>query len=58
MLRKLAYSIDEILEIHPQGRTSLYAAIKSGELIARKSGRSTIILESDYLSYLEALPRL
>ena len=55
---KLAFSIAELLAIHPGGRTSLYAAIASGELIARKSGRSTLVLVRDYERYLEALPRI
>lgn len=58
MNEKIAYSIDEILEIHPGGRTRLYDAIREGHLIARKQGRQTVILYEDYAAYLRALPRL
>ena len=56
-MEKLAFGIDELLEIHPGGRTGLFEAIKVGELVARKMGARTIILKTDYESYLEALPR-
>lgn len=58
MTAKIAYTIDEILEIHPGGRTRLYDAIREGHLVARKQGRQTIILYEDYAAYLHALPRL
>ena len=38
------------------GRTSLYAAIRDGKLIARKFGRRTIILATDLDRFLAALP--
>lgn len=53
---KLAFTVEELLEIHPGGRTILYREIKEGRLIARKLGRSTIILLEDYQAYLRALP--
>ena len=55
---KPAYTIEELLTIHAGGRTRLYDAIREGKLIARKQGRQTIILHTDYLAYLEALPKL
>jgi hypothetical protein len=58
MSGKLAYSIDELQAIHPEGRSKIYEAIKDGRLVARKSGRSTIILADDYRAYLNALPTL
>jgi hypothetical protein len=42
----------------PHGRTAIYAAIKEGRLIARKDGRKTIILVSDYQQFLQSLPVL
>jgi hypothetical protein len=56
MQTKLAYSINELAENGPEGRTNLYKAIKEKRLIARKSGRRTIILASDYERYLNDLP--
>jgi excisionase family DNA binding protein len=38
------------------GRTTIYAAIKSGALKARKIGRRTIILEEDLRGWLASLP--
>ena len=50
-------SIDEASEASGLGRNSLYKAINSGELIARKYGRRTMILKSDFQDFLEALPK-
>lgn len=56
MEKKLAYTIDELAENGPEGRTSIFKAIKEKRLIARKSGRRTIILAADYERYLNDLP--
>ena len=40
------------------GRTSVYAAIKSGELIARKWNRCTIVLAEDVAAFLTKLPKV
>lgn len=40
------------------GRTKLYEAIGRGELIARKYGSRTIVLKSDLLRFLKALPEV
>ncbi len=55
---KPAYSLDELLGFHPGGRTKLYEAIKDEKLVARKQGRQTIVLATDYFAYLEGLPRI
>lgn len=55
-MEKLAHSIDEVLEVHPGGRTSLFAAIRDGKLKARKEGSRTIILTDEYRQYLQSLP--
>lgn len=58
MSEKLAYTIPESIEVSSQPRTAIYAAIKSGDLIARKRGFRTIILAADLKQWLEAMPRL
>lgn len=58
MTRKPAYTIEELLQIHPGGRTRLYDAIKAGQLVARKIGRQTIVLDDEYCAYLLALPKI
>jgi hypothetical protein len=40
------------------GRTAIYEAIRSSELVARKRGRKTIILADDLRLWIERLPRL
>jgi len=52
----LAYSIAEVCEVSRIGRTSIYEAISSRELIARKHGRRTVILADDLRRWLENLP--
>lgn len=39
-------------------RTAAYQAIREGKLVARKSGRRTIILADDLRAFLETLPRV
>lgn len=58
MSEKLAFTIPEAVEVSGQSRTGIYAAIKSGDLIARKRGFRTIILAADLKQWLEAMPRL
>ena len=40
------------------GRTKIYDAINEGLLRAKKLGRKTLILRSDLLQFLEALPSM
>lgn len=53
---KLALCVEEAAELASLGRTSLYSAIKSGALTARKRGRRTVILRGDLQHFLNALP--
>ena len=58
MTEKFAYSMKELVEIHPGSRSVIYEEIKAGRLVARKMGDRTIVLRSDYLDYLAALPKI
>jgi hypothetical protein len=52
----LALGIHEVCRRSGLGRTSIYAAIKSGDLIARKWKRRTVVLAEDLASFLRRLP--
>jgi excisionase family DNA binding protein len=55
MTRQIAYTIAEACAASRASRTTLYNAIRTGELRARKRGRRTIILASDLLCWLESM---
>src|SRR5436190_19505536 len=55
-LHKVAYSINDLLEIGPDKRTNLYAAIKAGKLRVHKHGKNTITFAPDYAAYLAGIP--
>ena len=50
----LALKVNEACATAGIGRTSLYEAIKTGQLAARKRGKSTLVLTSDLRRWLEA----
>jgi hypothetical protein len=52
-----AYRIRDVCAMTALGRTSVYAAIKSGELVARKWNRCTIVLADDLAAFLRSLPQ-
>jgi Helix-turn-helix domain len=56
--RRVAHSIPEVCAATGLGRDSVYAAIRTGKLVARKYGRRTVVLEDDMRAFLEALPKL
>jgi predicted DNA-binding transcriptional regulator AlpA len=55
-MEKPAYRISELLELSPIGRTTLFRAIRRGDLPARKIGRATIVLARDFEEFLANLP--
>ena len=58
MPTKIALTIDDIVKTGPLGRTSVYAAIKTGRLTARKFGKRTFVLASDFDDFLSSLPKI
>jgi excisionase family DNA binding protein len=52
----MAYGVDEAARASAIGRTSIYEAIRSGQLRARKCGRRTVILAPDLGAFLASLP--
>ena len=54
-LTKAAYSVREALDVLSLGRTSLYAAVKRGDLHPAKCGRKTLFLADDLAAFLTKL---
>jgi hypothetical protein len=54
-LFKSAYSVKATLDLLSIGRTSLYAAVKRGDLHPVKFGRKTLFLAADLAAFLARL---
>lgn len=57
-METIILTISEACHHSRTGRTALYAAIKSGQLIARKRGSRTMILANDLKQWVELLPKM
>jgi excisionase family DNA binding protein len=57
-LEQLALTVAEACAAARIGRTTLYEAIKSGDLVAAKYGRKTLIRVDDLRSWLARLPTI
>jgi excisionase family DNA binding protein len=57
-LEPIGLSIIEAARTASVGRNSIYEALASGKLKARKMGRRTIILDGDLRAWLASLPAL
>lgn len=54
-LLKVTYGIGETLELLSIGRTSLYAAVRRGELTPIKFGKKTLFFATDIAAFLTRL---
>jgi hypothetical protein len=55
-LKRLASNLSQLVRDGPLCKNSIYAAIKAGDLPARKAGHLTLILHRDWEDYLMSLP--
>ena len=53
-----AFTLSELEASGPLSRSAIYREIREGRLIARKAGKSTIVLAQDWDDFLHALPRM
>lgn len=56
-MKKLGYKVEAAAELSDLCRATLYKAIRDGKLIARKHGRTTIILHEDLEAFLRGMPK-
>jgi excisionase family DNA binding protein len=57
-MEQLALTVSEACAAARIGRTSLYEAIKRGDLVAAKYGRKTLIRADDLRAWLASLPTI
>jgi len=55
---KVAYAVDETLELLSIGRTALYEAVKRGDLKRVKFGKKTLFYAADLAAFLTRLRQL
>lgn len=53
-----ANTIKDVCAASRAGKTTVYAAIRRGDLVARKLGKKTLILEEDLRRWIEQLPTI
>jgi excisionase family DNA binding protein len=58
LMETIILTINEACQRSRTGRTALYAAIKSGQLEARKRGSRTMILTKDLDQWVESFPKM
>mgnify|MGYP007000752121 CR=1 FL=1 len=55
---KIAFTVEQAVKATGIGRTAIFAAIKSGRLVARKNGRRTLIAADDLRQFVAKLPKI
>ena len=56
MQPKLGYSLKELADKTPFGLSSLYKAINTGQLKAKKFGKKTLVTDEDWARFIDSLP--
>jgi hypothetical protein len=56
MQPKLAFTISDLVEVGPFGRSKIFSEIREGNLPAKKAGSRTVVLREDYENFLRGLP--
>jgi excisionase family DNA binding protein len=56
MRNPIAVTIPDAVKMSGMSRTSIYEALKRGDITARKAGRRTLISFADLQAYLASLP--
>lgn len=56
MVVPIAITIPDAVKATGMSRTSIYDALKRGDITARKAGRRTLISFADLEAYLDSLP--
>lgn len=56
MQNPIAVTIPDAVKMSGMSRTSIYEALKRGDITARKAGRRTLISFADLEAYLASLP--
>ena len=57
MTEPITVTIPDAVKASGMSRTSIYEALKRGDLTARKAGRRTLISFADLQTYLASLPQ-
>jgi excisionase family DNA binding protein len=53
---KIAYSVAEVSQLISVGRTTIYGAIKNGDLRTNKIGRRTLVTATSLQMWMDSLP--
>jgi excisionase family DNA binding protein len=56
MENPIAVTIPDAVRMSGMSRTSIYEALKRGDITARKAGRRTLVSFADLQAYLASLP--